>query len=104
MNKHSTLITDALTIHPLRGANTTPVPSGDEAGEDRIITAIPQGFDRGGSASGPTSTTVEDRSAAERDEWATAGEIASGLERARVALALAAARTNYAAAEGYEYE
>jgi hypothetical protein len=44
---------------------------------------------RVGQVSAPTSTTIDDRSSAERDEWATAGEIASGLDRARVALSLA---------------
>lgn len=40
------------------------------------------------------------RTAAERDEWAAAGEVATGLERATVALGLAGARERHAAAEG----
>jgi hypothetical protein len=48
----------------------------------------------------PTTTTLEDRSSSERDEWRAAGCVATGLERAVVALGLAAARSNHAAAEG----
>jgi len=43
------------------------------------------------------------RTAAEADEWAAAGEVATGLERATVALALAGARSRHAAAEGYDH-
>jgi len=53
--------------------------------------------------SAPTSTTLDDRGAGERAEWATAGEVATGLNRARIALALAASWSRHAAAEGASY-
>lgn len=53
---------------------------------------------------GPTTTTLADRSARERDEWRAAGDVGSGLERARVALALAASRSTHALVEGFTYE
>jgi hypothetical protein len=40
------------------------------------------------------------RTAAEREEWRAAGEVATGLERATVALGLAGARERHAAVEG----
>lgn len=43
-----------------------------------------------------------DRGAGERDEWEAAGAVATGLERAVVALALARARDRHGAAEGVE--
>lgn len=46
---------------------------------------------------------MRDRTAAERDEWRAAGELASGLERARAALAVAIARQRHADAEGIAY-
>jgi hypothetical protein len=46
-----------------------------------------------------TSTTLDDRGAGERAECATAGEIATGLDRARVALALASSWSRHTAAE-----
>jgi hypothetical protein len=45
----------------------------------------------------------ESRTSTERREWALAGEHASGLERSRVALRLAVARADHAAAEGASY-
>jgi hypothetical protein len=44
-----------------------------------------------------------ERTSTERREWALAGEHASGLERGRVALRLAVARSSHAAAEGASY-
>jgi len=44
-----------------------------------------------------------DRTAAERDEWAVASDLAAGLERARLALAVGARRVEHAAAEGIAY-
>jgi hypothetical protein len=58
------------------------------------------GVDAGRTREQPTTSTVEDRTARERDEWRRAGEVATGLERARGALALAAARSRHEAAEG----
>lgn len=46
---------------------------------------------------------LSDRSSAERDEWRAAGAVASGLERARVSLALARRRADHADAEGIAY-
>lgn len=40
------------------------------------------------------------RSARERQEWEISGELASGLERARLALRLSIAAANHEAAEG----
>ncbi|WP_251342807.1 hypothetical protein [Haloplanus halophilus] len=40
------------------------------------------------------------RTRTERDEWTLAGELASGIPRARVALALAGAKANHERAEG----
>lgn len=49
----------------------------------------------GGRVDAPAS-----RTAAERDEWVAAGEVATGLERAVVALGVAGARERHAATEG----
>lgn len=54
----------------------------------------------GRTRSQPTTSTVEDRNARERDEWRRAGELASGIDRAMIALALARSRVRHAAAEG----
>jgi hypothetical protein len=40
------------------------------------------------------------RTAAEVDEWVAAGEVATGLKRATVALGVAGARERHAATEG----
>ena len=45
---------------------------------------------------------TRDRSARERQEWAVAGEHATGLERARLALRLSIAHANHEAAEGVD--
>jgi len=71
--------------------------SGPQKGDP---TASPPGFTPGESPSATAGTAPMSRSAAERDEWRAAGEVATGLDRAQVAVSLAARRVEHAAAEG----
>lgn len=95
-------------MRPAMDARDTTRDSGQESDGQLVDrTAAPRdapdGVHSSFAGAPDAKTPAGDRSSAERDEWAVAGNLASGLERARLALAVGARRVEHAAAEGITY-